>query len=460
MRIVTKDPEVHLIELLGLIEENLSGWQAICFSFSQLREHYRSEYQIKIATNLMNDLLGDRDGAIYLCEDTTIYVMVRNFPKQLLDKMIFQLRYLFMDDPLSYTLEGDENPGFATLYEIENQWQDFSAIIKRRLVMRVRSVRAASTPDAGEVKAAPPQPPKHTDTMPEQKTAPMSEPKISPMPEPVPAAKPMKPYVSLKPAPRDADVAKPDPSLCTASNLAGIERDLRDTDLTSAIRRQSICAAIPGAAVRTVFDEMYIHINQLKENLGTKVDLLSNRWLFKYLTQMLDMRMLDTIQRNPIRYLANPISLNLNIPTVLSTRFVEFDAAIKPSTKVPVVIELQIADVFVDMPAFLAAKDAVQKMGYRVCLDGVSDISFTQIDRQRLGFDLVKLIWNADSAKEVKSDKNQKLAEAIRQCGANRVILTRCDNLQAVEFGQALGISLFQGRYLDMQINPRSGVKN
>ncbi|MFM9890559.1 MAG: hypothetical protein ACKVOE_07980 [Rickettsiales bacterium] len=455
MRIVTKDPEVHLIELLGLIEENLSGWQAICFSFSQLREHYRSEYQIKIATNLMNDLLGDRDGAIYLCEDTTIYVMVRSFPKQLLDKMIFQLRYLFMDDPLSYSLEGDENPEFATLYEIENQWQDFQAIIKRRLVMRVRTARAASTPSAGEVKAS------HAAQKPQHQMQPPAppEPKPAPVVE-APPPKPKTPYVSLKPAPRETKQPSPDASLCTATNLAGIERDLRDTDLTSAIRRQSVCAAIPGAAVRTVFDEMYIHINQLKENLGTQVDLLSNRWLFKYLTQMLDMRMLDTIQRNPIRYLANPISLNLNIPTVLSTRFVEFDAAIKPSTKVPVVIELQIADVFVDMAAFLAAKDAVQKMGYRVCLDGVSDISFPQIDRQRLGFDLIKLIWNADSAKEAQSEKNIRLAEAVRQCGPNRVILTRCDNLQAVEFGQALGISLFQGRYLDLQISPRSAVKN
>ena len=96
--------------ILQLIETMPQGWQAVAFHFSKLLEHYRSEYQIKIATNLMNDLLGDRDGAIYLCEDSTIYVMVKNFPKSLTEKMIFQLRYLFMDDPLSYTAEGDENP--------------------------------------------------------------------------------------------------------------------------------------------------------------------------------------------------------------------------------------------------------------------------------------------------------------------------------------------------------------
>lgn len=417
MRVVDREPEAHLIELLQLIEENSQGWQVIAFHFSKLLEHYRSEYQIKIATNLMNDLLGDRDGAIYLCEDSTIFVMVQNFPRQLADKMIFQLRYLFMDDPLSYTAEGDENPAFSTHYAMESQWQDFMNLCKRRLVMRVRAAQTTSIPRAAAAVAAGEAPP---------------------------------------PPREKKELLRP----FTASNLAAIEADMKDVDLSTTIRRQPICAALPETPVRTVFDEMYININHLRQSMGIEVDLLSNRWLFKYLTQILDERMLDTIQRNPIRYLSTPISLNLNIPTLLSTRFTEFDAAIKPSAKVSIVIELQIADVFADMSAFLLAKDTVQKLGYRVCLDGVSELSLPQIDRQRLGFDLVKLIWNSDSERDIKSAKNQKLAEAVRQCGNNRVILTRCDNKQAVEYGQALGITLFQGRYLDGLVNPKAVVKN
>jgi hypothetical protein len=112
------------------------------------------------------------------------------------------------------------------------------------------------------------------------------------------------------------------------------------------------------------------------------------------------------------------------------------------------------------MAAFLLAKDTVQKLGYRVCLDGVTELSFPQIDRQRLGFDLIKLMWNTDSAADANSEKNIALAQAIRQCGNNRVILTRCDTKAAVEYGHALGLSLFQGRYLDGLVNPKSAVTN
>ena len=413
MRIISRDPEAQLIELLNLIEQNREGWQVICFAFSRLLEHYRSEYQIKIAINLMNDLLGDLDGAIYVCDDASIYVAVRYFSPGSMEKMIFQLRYLFMDDPLAYSQEGDENPEFSTIYNIETQWRDFFEICKRRMLNKARK--------SGE----------------EQKKA-----------------------SSVAQVVAERRKSMREMRLITASNLAAIERDMRDIDLSPTIRRQPICAAIPGAALRTVFDEMYININHLRQSMGVEADLHSNRWLFKYLTQILDDRMLDMVQRHPTRYLANAISLNLNIPTLLSARFTEFDAAIKPSNKVSIVIEIDISDVFADMRGFLVAREAVQKLGYRVCLDGVTETNFPQIDRQRLGFDLIKLMWNADSETDIESEKNKALREAIRQCGNNRVILTRCDTKQAVEFGQAMGLSLFQGRYLDSIINPKSTVMN
>jgi EAL domain-containing protein (putative c-di-GMP-specific phosphodiesterase class I) len=411
MRIINKEPEAHLIELLTTLQDKLPGWQAVVFGFSKLLEHYRSEYQIKIAMNLLNDLLGDRDGAIYLCEDSTIFVVVKNLQKQLMDKMVFQLRYLFMDDPLAYTPEGDENPEFAEIYDLESRWQEMLNLAKRRLVQRVRRTQAGA------------------DALPAQ-----------------PGDKIKKTLAAN--------------SYFDAGSLAGIEHDIRAMNIAPVVRRQPVCAAIAGANVRTVFDEMYINIAHMRELLHIQVDILSNRWLFKYLTQVLDDKMFDLLQKQSAHYLASPISINVNVPTLLSSRFTEFDAAIKPAAKVSVVMELQVADVFSDMSAFLTAKDVVQKLGYRVCLDGVTDLSFPHIDRQRLGFDLIKVHWNADTDKDVNSPRNKQMIEAIKRCGANRVILTRCDNEHAVAYGQMLGLSLFQGRYLDGIVNPKSTVKN
>lgn len=439
MRIISREPEAHIIELLNAAQEKVSGWIAVHFSFDKLMEHYRSEYQIKIAINLMNDMLGDRDGAIYLCEDTTIYVVVKSVPKPLYDKLVFQLRYLFMDDPLAYNEEGDENPEFATRYDLEESWQDFMNICKRRLVQRVRKSQAAGrdTPksmqpldsgkalDSTKVLAA--------EALPELKQKIIATTSMSPLSK---------------------------ASFFNASNLHDIEKALRDSDIVPAIRRQPVCSMAVGSKARKVFDEMYINISHLRQILGVEADILSNRWLFKYLTQVLDDKMLAHLQTRAGSFASSPVSINVNIPTLLSSRFAEFDATIKPEAKVSVVMELQIADVFSDMSGFLLAKDTVQKLGYRVCLDGVTDLSFLQIDRKRLGFDLIKLQWNADSDMDVRSEKNQALVEAVKRCGNTRVILTRCDNDTAIKYGHGIGISLFQGRYLDGLVNPQSTIKN
>lgn len=435
MRIINREPEAHIIELLNAVQDKLSGWVAIHFAFDQLMEHYRSDYQIKIAINLMNDMLGDRDGAIHVCEDTSIFVIVKGVPKPLYDKLIFQLRYLFMDDPLAYNDEGDENPDFSVRYDLEEQWQDFMNLSKKRLVMRVRKSQQAgrdvpkSMQPAAAVAAAPAAAPKPA--------APLAA-----------AAS----TTTLSALSRDR--------FFNASNLHAIEHALREADISTAVRRQPVCALAPGATARTVFDEMYINIAHLRQMLKLEADILSNRWLFKYLTQVLDDKMLGYLQMHSDSFAKSPVSINVNIPTLLSDRFTEFDATIKPTSKVSVVMELQIADVFSDMAAFLLAKDTVQKLGYRVCLDGVTDLSFPQIDRQRLGFDLIKLQWNADSDMDSNSEKNKELAEAVKRCGNTRVILTRCDNEMAIKYGHAIGISLFQGRYLDSLVNPQSTVQN
>src|ERR1700733_7741807 len=113
---VTKDAEPKLVDTAGSISQEGPTWRAICFHFDQLLEQYRSDYQIQIAVNLLNDLLLAHQGGIFVCMDKSIVLVCRNVTKGQLDKAIFQLRYLFMDDPLAYDSAGEENSSFCRLY--------------------------------------------------------------------------------------------------------------------------------------------------------------------------------------------------------------------------------------------------------------------------------------------------------------------------------------------------------
>lgn len=415
IRTVAKDTEAKLVESMEQLRDEANSWRGLHFRFSRLLEHYKSDYQIKIAVNLVTDLLKELEGTVFICADADIFVVAKGATKSVLDKVVFQLRYLFMDDPLAYNSEGQENPDFCTLYDLSVDWDAFFKACKQKLGASAKSEVAESLLNVSADAAA------------GMKSGNIISRRIRPM---------------------------------TPHRLSSVEKDLRPADLSRVLRKQPICAAQPGKKIRRVFDELYINISHLRQLIMADVDFTSNRNLFKYLTEVLDEKVLELLRRNSNQYFDMPVSLNLNVATLLSDKFAEFDAVIKPSIKVSIVIELQVSDVFSDMEAFLVAKKAVQKMGYRVCLDGLTPLSFTQVSREQLGFDLAKLQWNADAESDLESPQNRTLAAAVKRCGPNRVILCRCDTKQAIEYGQAMGISLFQGRFLDKVINPNSKVEN
>lgn len=408
LQLIGKSSEVKLAEIINDIKD-FENWHAVHFNLDQLLDEYKSDYQIKIAINLINDLLKSHEGTIFILSDRGIVVLARGAESNLINKLVFQLRYLYMDDPLAYREDGQENPAFCTVYELGSERGAFVEFISRRMAAIVR------------------------------KNAPV---------------RPKQPELVVSQSGTGVTVVD-----LSAARLASVEEDLRRADIMKSVRRQPICAVLP-SGVRNVFDELYIHIAHLRKELKAEVDFFSNRWLFKYLTQILDQRMLALASADPKRYFSGPVSLNLNAETLLSDAFSKFDAVIPPEMKVSIVIEVPIVDVFADLTGFTIARNEIQKMGYRVCLDGLNAPMLANIDRERLKADLVKVQWNADAQSDLQSQENKDFAAAVQRCGAKRVILCRCDTRSAVEFGQSLGISLFQGRYLDSLLNPDMAVLN
>ena len=416
------------MQMLGSKQLKADGWIAIHFHLSDLLDEYKSEYQIKIAINLINDLLKNYDGTIFLLGDYSIMVVCYRMEPVIKEKLTFQLRYLYMDDPLAYTETGQENPKFCNVYDLKRDWQEFFALCSHRMVMSTRKATAATPSERPEAKI------------------------------PVIEQAEAQPIETVLPS--IAAAAGIDHGELSASQLAVIENNLRAADVQAAIRRQPVCAVLADTKIRRVFDELYLNITHLRRMIKSDVDFLSNRWLFKYITHILDERMIDLLRSKPERYLDSPISINLNVETLLSSRFAEFDASISPANKVAIVLEIPIIDIFADMAAYTLARNEVQKLGYRVCLDGVTTSSFTSINREKLGLDLVKMQWNADMDADLESEESKALIDAVQATGTNRLILCRCDNKSAVEYGQALGISLYQGRYLDSLLNPTSKIEN
>lgn len=407
MQIITNNSEPKLLELVRALQGDPAANYALNFNLSHLLEENRSDFQIKIAVNVLNDIFRDVEGSIFVCSNDDIVVVYHGNDRVLLEKAIFQLRYLFTDDPIATNDDGSENEAFCDLWDLGFQWRPFNRFCQERVE---NMGRRQQQPDI-----------------------------IEEIPE---VERPKRVAYALDP-----------------EGLVDVMGRLGSVDVGKALRSQPVCARAGGTEMRQVFFENYVNIAHLGKLLDLSYNLLSDKSLFKYITQHLDGFVLETIASRPTIYLARPISLNLNIETVLSEKFSLFSQKVKSAAK-SIIIEIHVSDMFADMYAFNMARELAQKSGYRICLDGLTNLSFIHVDRESLGFDLAKLFWNADMEGDLGSDENRKLAQAIKKCGSNRMILSRCDSHHAISYGKALGISLFQGRYPDRILNPSSKMVN
>lgn len=237
----------------------------------------------------------------------------------------------------------------------------------------------------------------------------------------------------------------------TPDILARVQKILSVADFSSFIRRQAICAVIGKSAPLRVFEEVYVSIPDLREMLLPDIDLVANPWLFLSLSETLDKRVLETINRHDDGSLIGNFSININVSTILSDEFLVFDEGISASMRPSIILELQLTDIFSDIKSFVLAKTFAQARGYKICIDGISVDKLKYLNRANLNCDLMKIIWHPAFMDVINEDKH--FMDYVNKAERAKMILCRIDDPSAIEIGNALGINLYQGRYVQRLLN-------
>jgi EAL domain-containing protein (putative c-di-GMP-specific phosphodiesterase class I) len=385
--------EYALLDYTRRLARSPAGRRAIVIHLSRLRPDNRRAHHVRIAANTFESLVKQFDGQIFLLQSADIVFICKDASIAVIDEAIMRLRYLFSDDPLAAELDELGPDRFATWYDLERDYAVFVPLVEQMHEQELKRRKRIAAITGGAVRN-------------ERK-------------------------------------------LMDAQALAELIKVVERADLTNVMRRQAICSLHGDDPPKPVFREIYVSIADLREAVMPKRDIASDRWLFQYLTQALDKRVLAMLRRNDDQTLAQSFSVNLNIATLLSQEFLQFDQGLRQGARGTIVIELQKVDVFADLGAYVFARDFLRERGYRICMDDVSALTLDFVDRERLGLDLIKVIWTPDMADPLRTERITLFREAVERCGRARLILARCDSAEAVDFGKSMGLRLFQGRHVD-----------
>ena len=396
--------ESLLLSRLKRVEANPTGVFAVHIHLSQLRPSNRQPHFINIATKSFDGLVESFEATAFSLHNADVVLICRNVPVDEADAAVDKVRSLFSEDPLLVIEDGAFEDAFSTWYDL-SQPEDYSAFLAIANDLAVEAQRSQQQQMEAKIK-------------------------------------------------EDKKLGDP----LTALNLAAINQNLQATRVADLIHNQTCLQMGPGGPGEQIFKEHFISMNELKKRIAPDVNLFASPWLFQYLTETLDKRMLAVLGNRNFDKLPFTLSLNLNVSTVLSRDFQKFHQTVGKNTS-KVVVEMQVLDIFADMSTYGYARDTLQERGYRVVVDGLTPLALQFLDPGLLKSDFVKINWDSDYEGEVDPNRLTDMRAVIASTGKEGVILARVDTEDAIKWGLALGISRFQGFFIDDLMEKIAGVK-
>lgn len=367
---------------------------AMHLHLSNLQLRWRSEAFIRVAASTFEPLVQKRSGQVFvLASGDIVFLSGRSSEKEVED-ILTKLQQMFGEDPWFHDAKKATTTPFATWYRLPVDADAFVTTCEQ-LNASAGQYRAAASAER-------------------QDQSPMAR-----MPE------------------------------AGAAELDAALNKIDDVDMKLSLRRQSIGIFLPGQPVKRLFSELYVSVYDLHKRLAMEADLAQNRWLFQHFTLAMDEAVLANFIENGVPNKAGGISLNINVATVMSQLFLKFDQSWRQDAGDKMILELHQVDIFDDMPAFKFACNFLRLRGYAICIDGVTHLTFPFTDRESLGADFIKIVWSPDMAGNREDDLSQRMKAYIAKAGTGNVILCRCDTKESIEWGQMVGIRLFQGRIVE-----------
>ncbi|MBL8643289.1 MAG: EAL domain-containing protein [Rhodospirillaceae bacterium] len=238
----------------------------------------------------------------------------------------------------------------------------------------------------------------------------------------------------------------------TPAVLDDVQKKLAFANIVPFIRDQVAVRLDPQTSAASIeFYEFFMAIAEVQKLLAPQINLLGDRWLFQDLSRTMDQRMLEMISRHPHARSAPAISLNLNLETVVTPTFESFVMRVPKEQKV--IVEVQAVDVLTNLTLYNEVESALSQMGHAVLIDGLTTTALSVLDVGKLNPDYAKLVWSPELLNTM-DPRGSRATSMMKQLGGNKIVLSRVDSADALQWGVRSGIGLYQGRFLDSFSKP------
>ena len=393
--------EKRLLDVLDRMRNTMNGVFAVHMHLSELRPSNRQPHFLRMVSRAVDGLANAQDVQIFEFVNADVVLLCRNTPVDDVDDVVFRVRAMFNEDPLTDTEDGSAEDRFSTWYDLTqpNDLKDFveAVMVAMEHISDVEAEQAQNITTGRASKAM------------------------------------------------QGDPLLPD-------KLQKILQKLLEVRVGDLVHRQPAVEVSGGKKQKLAYREHYVAMEELRQRIAPDINIFSSHWLFQFLSETIDARVLEVMSRLDFNNMDVPASVNLNVSTIMTRPFQNFHSLVGDNTD-KVIIEIQIIDVFADMGQYAEVRDWLQANGYKVMIDGLNPLTLHFFDPSLLDADMIKITWGPELKGGLGNEQTQQIREVVKNMPTSGVVLSRVDSEEGVGWGLQMGIRCYQGHFIDQVVD-------
>lgn len=210
------------------------------------------------------------------------------------------------------------------------------------------------------------------------------------------------------------------------------------------VRSQDVCLAVDGRAPESVMTEYFISMDLLRKPLFVDVEMRGSGRLFNEFTLVLDQILLQAFSKLHVG--DNRISINLNVESVFTEAFEGFIETTPEDIMQQVVFEFRQSNIVENFDEFQVARGLIRAKGAHIAVDQIFPQTVGLVDLDFLGASMAKIHWR-NGAEEILAERSKAINNLI--AAGVLPVLIRVDQERALEVGNNMGITMYQGFLID-----------
>ncbi len=215
------------------------------------------------------------------------------------------------------------------------------------------------------------------------------------------------------------------------------------------VQSQRMADIKPDQEPEELMKEYFIRMDALKKHVFPNVELRGMGNLFNQLTITLDRVLISAFDEiNPKRH---PCSINLNVESVFDKAFEDFLGESDEAALANIVFEFRQDNILQHFDEFELAANLITSKGGTVAVDAIFPETVGLVNLPRLHATFAKIFWRP-SAEDVLPAQREEIKKMQDQ--GMIFVIARLDDEVGIQVGHDLGITVFQGFYIDNLLGP------